>query len=511
MKDKPSKGYFLMILTIITLSSYNFSTLIQAADENVGVEPGDWIEYEVQGLWNETESKPSIFEAVWLKMEVQTIDISQVTVLFTSKYEDGSEEANTLSWNIDNYREIWIIPAGLEKGSMIPGLFGAEYDTINDTSSRLVAGTFRQVNLVQVTGYSDIYEVESTLYWDKETGVLVESYLHRISPTGTATLVYKALDTNMWSPIPISVTTHLSSEIVTLGDTITITVEVRDEQENPIEAAKVTAILGSKSVELQDLGDGNYQGLIDVLDLPKGDNEIKVFVEKEGYQKTESVKSVFIEVPATFTIQNLMINPSSIDKGGTVTISVDISNIGGRAGTHTITLTLNGLLKEESSITLDPDMTETISFEILGEEEGMYSVDVNGIVGSFEVISPAIFTISELYINPSSIKKGEKVTISVEVSNTGGRFGDFDVELKINDVVEDVEVVSLDPGEHRTVSFQLTAKDEGTHSVGVNGLMGEYTVTKPSFIEQIPGFAYESIILGLIGATMILWLFQRNK
>lgn len=141
----------------------------------------------------------------------------------------------------------------------------------------------------------------------------------------------------------------------------------------------------------------------------------------------------------------------------------------------------------------------------------MYTVDVNGIVGSFEVITPAVFTISELNINPSSIKKGEKVTISVEVANTGGHIGDYNVELKINDVVEDVDVISLDTGERRTVSFQVTATDEGTYSVSVNDLRGEYTVTKLSFIEQIPGFAYESIILGLIVATMILWLYQRRK
>ncbi|GAH10798.1 unnamed protein product, partial [marine sediment metagenome] len=63
----------------------------------------------------------------------------------------------------------------------------------------------------------------------------------------------------------------------------------------------------------------------------------------------------------------------------------------------------------------------------------------------------------------------------------------------------------LEGGLTTTVSFDVT-RDEGTYEVEVEGLTSSFTVNpKPTFWDKIPGFPYESIIIGLTSIIIILW------
>jgi hypothetical protein len=129
----------------------------------------------------------------------------------------------------------------------------------------------------------------------------------------------------------------------------------------------------------------------------------------------------------------------------------------------------------------------------------------------------AAFTSSGLNIEPSSVDVGGTVTISVEVTNTGAKSGTHTVALMIDGEVEDETTVTLNPDESETVSFQVSAAEQGSYSVEVDGLTGSYTsytVTEtpenPSFGDRIPGFPYEAIIIGLMTGIFIIWLLQRR-
>jgi hypothetical protein len=126
----------------------------------------------------------------------------------------------------------------------------------------------------------------------------------------------------------------------------------------------------------------------------------------------------------------------------------------------------------------------------------------------------AAFTSSGLTIEPSSVDVGGTVTISVEVTNTGAKSGTHTVALMIDGEVEDEKTVTLNPDESETVSFQVSAAEQGSYSVEVDGLTGSYTVTEtpenPSLRDRIPGFPYMAIILGLIAGVLVLWLLQRR-
>jgi len=125
--------------------------------------------------------------------------------------------------------------------------------------------------------------------------------------------------------------------------------------------------------------------------------------------------------------------------------------------------------------------------------------------------TPAAFALSSLTVDPLSIEEGGTVTISCDVANTGGHTGSHTITLKIDGEVEDETTITLSPDETVTISFEVLTIQEGSYSVDVNGMSGNYTVTKPSIWDLIPGFPYEANILGLVAGAFILWLMQRRQ
>jgi len=116
------------------------------------------------------------------------------------------------------------------------------------------------------------------------------------------------------------------------------------------------------------------------------------------------------------------------------------------------------------------------------------------------------FTLSGLTIDPSSVKAGGTVTISVDCSNEGSRSGSHTITLKIDGVVEDEKTVTVAPNESTTISFSAPTSEKGTYSVEIEGLTGSYEVKG-----GIPGFPYESILLGVVSVTIVLWSMQKRR
>jgi hypothetical protein len=121
----------------------------------------------------------------------------------------------------------------------------------------------------------------------------------------------------------------------------------------------------------------------------------------------------------------------------------------------------------------------------------------------------ASFEVGSLSIKPGKVKIGEPVIITVECENTGASSGFHTITLKIDGRVEDEETLALNPDEVTTVSFEVSADQEGTYAVDVNNLTGSFTVEKAQ--TGIPGFPYESILFGLIIGTFLYWLVPRAR
>jgi len=189
--------------------------------------------------------------------------------------------------------------------------------------------------------------------------------------------------------------------------------------------------------------------------------------------------------PAAFTPSSLTISPSEVDIDETVNISISVANTGGQAGSYTVTLKIDGVLEETKEVTVVAGASTGVTFTTAKDEAGTYSVDVNGLTGSFEVMevvvppAPAAFTPSSLSISPAEVDIGGTVTISISVANTDGQAGSYTVTLKINGVVEETKEVTAAAGASTQVNF-TTSKDEvGTYSVDVNGLTDSFEVVPP--------------------------------
>ena len=92
------------------------------------------------------------------------------------------------------------------------------------------------------------------------------------------------------------------------------------------------------------------------------------------------------EAPAAaFTSGNLSISPREVDIGETVTISVLVTNTGDGSGSYKVTLKINGVVDAAKEVTLKAGASETVIFTTSRDAADSYSVDVDGLTGSFTV------------------------------------------------------------------------------------------------------------------------------
>ena len=88
----------------------------------------------------------------------------------------------------------------------------------------------------------------------------------------------------------------------------------------------------------------------------------------------------------------------------------------------------------------------------------------------------AKFEVGNLIIEPSSAMTGQMVSVSVDVTNTGGTEGTYNVILLVSDIEESNKNVPLVPNASQTVMFNLTRDIVGEYEIEVAGLKGELTV-----------------------------------
>ena len=89
--------------------------------------------------------------------------------------------------------------------------------------------------------------------------------------------------------------------------------------------------------------------------------------------------------PAAFTIADLVITPDEVEVGETVIISASVTNNGDLTGTYEVTLKINDAVMKTKEVEVAGGDSEKVSFRITGDTARTYTVDVNGLSGSFVV------------------------------------------------------------------------------------------------------------------------------
>ena len=215
--------------------------------------------------------------------------------------------------------------------------------------------------------------------------------------------------------------------------------------------------------------------------------------------------------PATFTLSMLNISPVEVNIDETVTISLLVTNTGGKSGSHTVTLTINDVVVATEYVTLAAGASQKVTLTTVKDVVGTYAVNVDGLSGTFTVkpeLKPATFDTSSLSISPTEVDIGGTVTISVLVANTGDLSGSYRVTLMINNVVVATKYVTLAGGASQEVTFTTVKDVVGTYAVNVDGLSGTFVVevAPPALINWwlIGGIITALVIAGLLIYFMVI-------
>jgi len=313
---------------------------------------------------------------------------------------------------------------------------------------------------------------------------------------------------DIFSPIALDITVELSEESVIQGEDVLVSLQTEDHYGVLITDASVELALDGQMVSVPEVSWGVYQATVDTSEL-LGTIELIITAEKTGFISSESAHHFEVVAPASFAVSGLTLQPSVVERGKQAAVTVEVENVGGLEGSHQLLVDIEGVVREEITVTLDPGASKTVFYEFFAAQAGTFTVNIGGLTDILTVLEPASFEVSNLSIEPDSVKEGEPVSITVECSNTGGVSGSYDVVLKIDGETEDTTSVTVDAGESTTVTFQVLTSESGTYLVEVHGLTGSIEVRRAK--TGIPGFPIESIIAGLTIVLLAKWLYHRRS
>jgi hypothetical protein len=217
--------------------------------------------------------------------------------------------------------------------------------------------------------------------------------------------------------------------------------------------------------------------------------------------------------PAAFILSNLVVSPSTVEPGETVTVSVTVMNVGEVEGSYTVELLIDGFKVDEYTVTLDGGFSETVEFTVTEDTDGTYTVSIGELSDSFTVETPpppptpAEFELSNLVISPTTVEIGEPISVSVTVTNVGEEAGSYTAELLIDDSKVDEDTVSLVGGASETVEFTGVSGEEGSHTVSVGDLSGSFTVVMP---EEGVGLNWALYAVGGLAILGVAWVVYRQ-
>jgi len=236
--------------------------------------------------------------------------------------------------------------------------------------------------------------------------------------------------------------------------------------------------------------------------------------------------------PAEFEVSDLSITPDKVKLGWNAIISFTVTNIGEQTGSYFVNLKIDGVPTAGMTGELEPGESEVRSYWLTPKRPGDYSVEVDGRIGSFTSEAPPPIVIkptppklaefevivNDFQVHPLGIEVEDEddvwtFRISYNVTNVGDYYGNYSVRSKIDGMAVDSNVFFLEAGETQSYLFEVE-RGIGTYQVEVEEFTESIEVTlihKRSFWDEIPGFPYESIIIGLIAIISILRARNLNR
>jgi len=135
---------------------------------------------------------------------------------------------------------------------------------------------------------------------------------------------------------------------------------------------------------------------------------------------------------ADFRLSDLVISPTEVNPGQSVTITCLVTNRGSQSGDYTVNL--GGDFMAQQTVTLGPGESQAVTFQVAAPVAGTYNVSIDGLSGSFRVTEAPVadIRVENLTVSPQEVYVGEKVTVSVTVKNYGNAAGSKNIVCTVS-------------------------------------------------------------------------------
>lgn len=190
--------------------------------------------------------------------------------------------------------------------------------------------------------------------------------------------------------------------------------------------------------------------------------------------------------PATFVLYDLTVSPLEAYVGESITVSVNVTNIGDIEGSILLELVLNGTVDQTQNITLAGlKESQIVEFPVIKTVAGNYSVQIGNQYGSFKLkeASPesSKIVLSNIKSTPYEIWANETVAVTVSANNPSSEEDNLYIRVTVDGTTQNSTTITMAPGESQTLTFYVNATTEGKHIVKVNTLQGSFTIVKTGF------------------------------
>ena len=184
-----------------------------------------------------------------------------------------------------------------------------------------------------------------------------------------------------------------------------------------------------------------------------------------------------------FEVTSLTTSPDEAAPGQEVMVSATVENVGPGEGIYSATLTVDGEIVGTEAVSLAPGSKQTITFMLVKDEVGTYSIEIDGLTATLEVVKPAEFQVSALGTTPAEIVAGEEFTIDADIRNVGGVEGTYTATLRVDGKVVESKDITVDAGATKKASFTYSLEVAGAHTIELGGATTPVTALKPAELE----------------------------
>ena len=184
--------------------------------------------------------------------------------------------------------------------------------------------------------------------------------------------------------------------------------------------------------------------------------------------------------PAAFQVTGLVVDPLEAETGEPISVSVNVTNVGGVEGNYTANLLINDLFNNNQTVDLVAGQTSLVEFSITENTEGNYTAQIEDLSASFNVTEAPPVTsnivLTTFTVLPYEVWVGENVTITTNAQNPSGSEDSLVLKLSINGEVVETRKITLAAGASEKVVFNYTATDIGKFKVAIGNTGSSFIV-----------------------------------